>query len=160
MKELGFEPLAPPESGIRVPKRLDTYYFVLNTPRNWIFCPKYVGKLLKSTIPCADVRTYEKSLTGTYYDSQTPKTLRTVLDGFIGSSERVKLHYGDSDTGELWGDVEVGYLGRSSGFVSRPIILPNIRSSGGPEILDSCILIAEYANKNNGGVRYKHPRVK
>lgn len=100
-----------------------------------------------------------KQVGGTYYDERTPDAVVQVLERARTASRkyRLRLWYGDPATGKLWGDVETGYIGRSMGPIKVPLLIANNRSSGGPALLDHCIVKIAHANKSNGGVLYKHP---
>ena len=73
---------------------------------------------------------------------------------------RVRLHYGDTDTGRDWMDRYdvTGRIGRSMGPVKVPLVIANCRSMGGPAILENCIVRIRHANKKNGGDLYRHPK--
>jgi len=101
---------------------------------------------------------------GTFYHEQTPEKVIQVLNRFMSSASffctRLRLYYGDADSGKDWGERReslIGYVGRSTGDVKIPILLYNTRSSGGALILDDCIVKIEYASKKCGGVLYQHP---
>lgn len=94
---------------------------------------------------------------GTYYDARTPKPIIDVLEKSRRHRQRVRLHYGDTETGRDWlegYDVE-GCIGRSMGPVKVPLLIHNNRSLGGPEILDHCIVKLRSTGKH-GGILYQH----
>jgi len=106
-----------------------------------------------------------------WFCKDTPPRLRALLlrlwqrhrksVGCVG--ERMRFHYGDPKTGQLWGDVVVGYVGRSTGRVKIPLVVHNSRSYGGQGLLDDCILLVDEARKNRHGGRdvyYRHPNLK
>lgn len=55
---------------------------------------------------------------------------------------RVRLFIGDTVTGKCWHDEfgTVGTIGRSTGQVKCPLLIANVRSSGGFAILDHCVI--------------------
>ena len=83
-----------------------------------------------------------KTLNGTSYDVRTPDDLIKKLEDIRLCNERVRIFCGDPATGSLWPEEYgvTGRLGRSTGSVKIPLLINNARSSGGPAILDYCIL--------------------
>jgi hypothetical protein len=83
-----------------------------------------------------------KVANGTHYHLDTPDELVAILENARLNGTRLRLHYGDTATGQDWGDIHdvLGTLGRSCGPVKAPILLANSRSSGGGAILDHCIV--------------------
>jgi len=79
---------------------------------------------------------------GTYYHPDTPDALIKVLEDCRENKTRIIIDYGDTKTGESWGETHdiLGTIGRSSGPVRVPLLLHNARSAGGGAILDHCIL--------------------
>jgi len=80
---------------------------------------------------------------GTFYHEETPQEVIAILETNriqFPRKNRIALHYGDTKTGRPWGDVEEGYIGRSTGSIKIPLIINNRRSMGGSGILDHCIL--------------------
>lgn len=103
---------------------------------------------------------------GTTYHDDTPQEVIRILEcarlakfALYGQPYRLRLFYGDAKTGQAWGDVETGYIGRSMGPVRIPIVRYNCLSVGGPGILDNCIVRIEKARKEHGQtvVLYQHP---
>lgn len=95
---------------------------------------------------------------GTSYHIDTPKLVIDVLEHVRHSGQRVRLFYGDTDTGASWCDEYdiIGTIGRSTGRVSIPLMIASRRSLGGPAILDHCIVkIIDVASKR---VLYQHPK--
>lgn len=79
---------------------------------------------------------------GTYYDARTPAEVVRVLEQARHSRTRIRIHLGDTVTGRDWleeWDV-TGTVGRSMGPVKIPLMIASSRSSGGPGILDHCIV--------------------
>ena len=94
-------------------------------------------------------------INGTTYHKDTPLDLARLLEQARISNKRVRLFYGDTKTGRSWHEENdvCGYLGRSTGAVKIPLLIANSRSTGGPAILDHCIV----ALMVEGQWKYKHP---
>jgi hypothetical protein len=82
-------------------------------------------------------------INGTTYSSGTPEGVIRVLENARVTRYRIAIFYGDPATGKVWGDVEVGTVGRSMGPERIPIILKTSRSSGGGGILTDNIIRIE-----------------
>lgn len=95
---------------------------------------------------------------GTSYHDETSEEMMTLLESIRTHHVRVRFHWGNAKTGEDWGDtMDVrGKLLRSQGSVKVPILLHNISSSGGPAILDNCIV--KITETKGGKVLYQHPK--
>lgn len=95
---------------------------------------------------------------GTYYHIETPRQVIDVLESARHSKQRLRLHYGDQETGRDWLEEHdvVGYIGRSTGPIKVPLMIHNRRSLGGPALLDRCIIKIRSTGKH-GGVLYQHP---
>jgi hypothetical protein len=96
-----------------------------------------------------------KVINGTYYDPKTPDEVIKVLEHARQNHTRIRLYYGDTETGRSWleeYDVE-GHVGRSMGPIKIPILLHNARSIGGGGILTHCIVKIIVSSK----VLYQHP---
>lgn len=84
---------------------------------------------------------------GTFYNAETSDAVIRTLERLRHSGTRVRLFYGqqvsDSDAGPTIWDEEndvCGTVGRSSGQVKIPLLIPNVNSFGGGGILDSSIV--------------------
>jgi len=97
-----------------------------------------------------------RSIAGTYYHEETPIRVRAILDTAMNTGLRLRLFYGDTITGMSWFDENdmCGTIGRSSGPIKIPLIIANSRSTGGPGILDRCIVAIADAP---GRFVYRHP---
>lgn len=93
---------------------------------------------------------YRKTADGTFYHVATDPGLVRVLEACRHAGTRLRLTYGDPETGRLWGDADEGRLGRSMGPIRVPILLNNSRSSGGGAILDHCIVRVDHSNRRDG----------
>lgn len=92
---------------------------------------------------------------GTTYHRETPPELVKILEKIRISQTRCHFYYGDVETGRPWGDVETGRLGRSMGPMKVLITLPNLRSRGGPALLDHCVI--KITKTRGGACLYKLP---
>lgn len=87
-------------------------------------------------------KTYQESAIGTSYHKDTPQIVCRVLDAAIKSGQRLRVYYGDKETGKSWGEEfdTIGRVSRSMGPVKIPILVKTSRSLGGGGILDHCII--------------------
>lgn len=92
---------------------------------------------------------------GTCYRRDTPPHLARMLERFRQRGTRLRFVLGNQKTGREWGDVDVGYIGRSMGPISIPLVIYNRRSMGGAPLLDHCLVRVEHANKKEGGVIWR-----
>lgn len=83
-----------------------------------------------------------KVTNGTYYNKETPYQLIDILEKARHCKTRVRIFYGDTETGKSWNEEHdiIGTLSRSGGQIQVPILIHNSRSYGGPAILDHCII--------------------
>ena len=83
-----------------------------------------------------------KAVNGISYHISTPDDLINKLEQIRNRHERVVLHYGNVETGELWESAtpDRGTIGNSMGPVKIPLLIRTSRSYGGEGILDHCIL--------------------
>ena len=90
--------------------------------------------------------------------AKTNSGIVVLLNSLTESKQRVRLVYGDIDTGKDWlqeYDV-VGTIGKSTGTNQIPLLLSNSRSTGGGTILECCILkIVDVKSKK---VLYQHDK--
>ena len=96
-------------------------------------------------------------ISGTTYNDRTPSSLAELLNRLRESHSRVRIYYGDAQTGTAWGDILTGTISRSCGPIKIPILLCNRRSRGGEGLLEYCIVKIEHSNRNQGGIIYQHP---
>ena len=78
----------------------------------------------------------------TWYCLDTPDRVIQILDGAMKNHERIRIFYGDTETGRDWMEIydTIGYVGRSCGNVKIPLLIKNSRSIGGTGILDGSIV--------------------
>lgn len=96
---------------------------------------------------------------GTYYHQDTPAAVITILEQARRAGTRIRLRYGDTETGWDWLDefhVE-GRIGRSMGPVKVPILLARRTSIGGPALLEHCVVKIRQTGKS-GTTIYCHPK--
>lgn len=86
--------------------------------------------------------TYKILDSGTAYDVKTPDKVVNVLEAALKSRQRLKIYYGDTETGRDWNEEHgtTGKIGRSTGSIKIPLLIHNSRSYGGPALLDHCIV--------------------
>jgi hypothetical protein len=72
----------------------------------------------------------------------TPQELRNVIERAYSTQRRVRVHYGDKDTGRVWLEEldVIGRIGRSSGWLPCYLLCNNARSLGGGALLAERIL--------------------
>jgi hypothetical protein len=89
----------------------------------------------------------ERSADGTYFHQETPEAVRAALDAAIATNHRLRVFYGDPDSGRCWNDEfhTLGTVGRSTGPICVPILLANSRSVFGGVILDASIIGIQFA---------------
>lgn len=99
---------------------------------------------------------YRIAASGTAYHFETPPEVERALERLRRNRDWVHVHYGDIQTGRAWGDIETGRIGRSMGQIKVPLVIHNRRCTGGPALLDHCIVWIESSRKG-GEVYYRHP---
>ena len=91
-------------------------------------------------------------------NEKTSSRVATLLNNLNMSKQRVRIIYGDVNTGKDWleeYDV-IGTIGCSTGINKIPLLIKNSRSTGGGSILDHCILkIVDVKSKR---VLYQHEK--
>ncbi|WP_045364416.1 hypothetical protein [Methyloceanibacter caenitepidi] len=100
--------------------------------------------------------TFRRHEGGTYFNEKTPDDVKRALERARVNGERVRLFYGDTETGKAWLEEYgvAGTINRSTGPCKIPLIIASSRSHGGPAILDSCIV----AIRGRHGWLYRHPQ--
>lgn len=83
-----------------------------------------------------------KVANGTFYHESTPDAVIRILENSRMNNKRIRIFYGDRNTGRDWLEVydTIGTIGRSCGSRKIPLLIKNSRSSGGGAILDHCIV--------------------
>jgi len=84
---------------------------------------------------------YQRLPSGTCYHADTPETVIAILEKHRQNRRKIRLFYGDTQTGQSWLDEHdmVGCIGRSTGPIKVPLLVPP-GDSGGPALLDHCII--------------------
>jgi len=98
----------------------------------------------------------ERHESGTYYHAGTPHAIREILERSRCTGTRLRIWYGDKDTGKSWHDEYgmLGHVGRSGGRIQIPLLILTSRSIGGGALLDdSIVAIAD----RPGHFVYQHP---
>jgi len=103
-----------------------------------------------------------KIVNGTAYNNDTPDEVVKILESAIMDEDtRIRVCLGDSKTGRDWDEHYgvCGYIGRSTGEIKIPLMIPNSRSTGGPGLLDHCIVRIEkkFSDRKYYQV-YQHPK--
>ncbi|MBS3963766.1 MAG: hypothetical protein KGZ80_04570 [Methylomonas sp.] len=98
-------------------------------------------ELFESKLSNDNIIKYARLASGTCYHQETPDQVVRVLESCMKSGQIVRVFYGDTKTGQSWHDEfdMVGRIGRSTGSIKIPLIVPD-RDSGGPGLLDHCII--------------------
>jgi len=99
-----------------------------------------------------------KEINGMFFDKKTPDEVCYLLSNYCHTGKRLKIYYGDTQTGIDWHEEHdiIGTVGRSTGNIKIPLLIPNIRSVGGPGILSDCIIkIIDMKTKKT---IYQHPK--
>ena len=88
------------------------------------------------------VRYIKSNKTELCYHAETSKQIIELLDRYFLSRERLVFDFGDTRTGESWGEIHdiSGRIGRSTGVIKIPLLVYNERSYGGGGLLDNCIV--------------------
>ena len=93
----------------------------------------------------------------TEFHKDTPEEVKRILQEYCHTDKRLRLFYGDTQTGRDWGEENyaVGYVGNSMGPSKIPLLIANKRSMGGGGILDNCIVrMIDAGSKREV---YRHP---
>ncbi len=98
------------------------------------------GKSAAFTVDSTAHRIDYKIINGTAYHLQTSDELVRILELCRDGRTRVEFEYGDDLTGKLWGDIERGTIGRSTGKLQIPLVIKTKRSTAGGALLDHCIV--------------------
>ena len=86
--------------------------------------------------------TYGRNIQNGGWKHRENGELWKVLSSLVHSGRRVRIWYGDTETGASWNEeYEVaGTIGRSSGKIAVPLLVRNSRSHGGMALPDDCIV--------------------
>ena len=109
--------------------------------------------------------TYGKNIQNEGWKYKENEKLWKVLSSLVHSGRRVRIWYGDTETGRSW-NVEsefTGTIGRSTGKIAIPLLIKTSRSQGGGALLDDFIIRIDdikekrtiYKSDNFHGERYR-----
>lgn len=107
------------------------------------------------------MKTY-KIVNGTSYDARTPVEVVAILEQARQNRTRLHISLGETDDergrlGQDWLDEHGhGYIGRSTGSIKIPLLIHNMRSHGGPGLLDHCIV--RIRNSQGGRTLWQHEK--
>ena len=99
-----------------------------------------------------------KSKYGNSYLASTNPDVIDAIDSVMNKDIRIRFWYGDNNTGDSWVEENdtMGTVGRSTGDSKIPLLIKNIKSTGGSPILTHCIVkIVDITYKK---VLYVHPK--
>lgn len=93
----------------------------------------------------------------TWFSPGTPAPVREILERYRKSGQRIRLYYGDPETGRDWLEEydTIGQVGRSTGITKVPLLLTRRNASGGGAILDDCIVKLQDVETKR--VLWQHP---
>ena len=93
-------------------------------------------------------------MTITHFHEETTEQVKRVLLHAQANRLRIRLFYGDKDTGKSWHEENdvCGYIGNTTGSQKHAILRYNSRSIGGGMILDHCIVAIQCGKE----YLYKH----
>jgi hypothetical protein len=76
------------------------------------------------------------------FHENTPEEVKKILNQYVYNDIRLRLYYGDPDTGHDWMQEykTTGYIAKSRGHKPIPILMNNSQSQWGDAILDHCIV--------------------
>ncbi|MBU0501432.1 MAG: hypothetical protein KJ867_15625 [Gammaproteobacteria bacterium] len=83
---------------------------------------------------------------GTWYDPTTPEKVRKILETLRKRGEKVRIFYGDSESGRDWLEENdaLGHIGRSTGTLKIPLLVSDVCwtvawcGSSAPEMARRC----------------------
>lgn len=95
---------------------------------------------------------------GTWFAPGTPKAVEKILEDSRRSKQRLRITYGDGESGRIWSDrAMIGRISRSTGVLQIPLLISSRRSTGGYGLLSDCIVRIQ---ASPGGVElYRHPKL-
>ena len=98
---------------------------------------------------------------GTYYREGTPRAVINALETARQTGARIRLFYGDHETGASWNEENdvTGTVSRSTGAIKTPLLVASARSFGGGCILTDCIVCLHVNGREVYRSKlYKHTR--
>lgn len=98
----------------------------------------------------------EKIELGTWFDPDTHPEVKRQLELAIKGRYRLRIEYGDRETGQALGDRPMGgRISRSMGPMKVPLLIRRAGSYGGESILDACIV--KISETPGGRLLWQHP---
>ena len=95
---------------------------------------------------------------GTWFVPGTPKAVENILEASRRSKQRLRITYGDGETGRIWSDrAMIGRISRSTGVMQIPLLISSRRSTGGQALLTDCIVRIQESPV--GAELYRHPKL-
>lgn len=109
----------------------------------------------ETKLPNGHVINYVRVRSGTCYHRETSTTVISVLETLLKEGTQVRIFYGDTKTGQSWHDEwdVVGIIGRSTGSIKIPLLVPE-GEHGGSGLLDHCIIRIDSMHST----RYQHKK--
>jgi hypothetical protein len=97
---------------------------------------------ITTNVSAVDNKAYKVAESGTYYYPNTNDKVIEVLERCRIDKRRIQFFYGDVLTGRDWNEEHdtIGQVGRSTGPIKVPLLIPTSRSIGGGCILTDSIL--------------------
>ena len=115
---------------------------------------------ISSRFPVVVADTIYKLTDGTYWPVDMPDDVIALLLPYVGDREtRLVFDYGDTNTGQSWGEVwgTTGFIGRSMGPIKIPLLIFNNRSLGGSALSGNIVRVLTAKGKR---ILYQHPQYK
>lgn len=98
----------------------------------------------------------EKIDLGTWFDPDTHPEVKRQLELAMKGGYRLRIEYGDRDTGQAWSDrPEAGTISRSMGPMKVPLLIRRAGSYGGDAISDASIV--KISETPGGRLLWQHP---
>lgn len=114
-----------------------------------------MSEIFEQKLSNGNIIKYIRLPSGTCYHAKTPKKVINLLEKLRKECAEVRIFYGDAETGQSWHDEfdVVGHIGRSTGTIKIPLLVP-VGDSGGPGLLDHCIIRID----SRKGTLYQHKK--
>lgn len=135
---------------------MQNYYLILNTENNKKqgFNFGYTDQKPPETVEFTEKRL----VNGVEYSAELPDKVVQIIENCRLSNKayRLKFNWGDTKTGQDWGEVYdvAGYIGKSTGSRPIPLLVNNARSMGGGALSDAIVKISM---AKGGQVLWQHP---
>ena len=112
-------------------------------------------EIFESKLSDDNVIKYARLPSGTCYHQETTDQVIRLLEKLQNSGTEVRIYYGDTQTGQSWHDEfdVVGRIGRSTGSIKIPLLVPS-DDCGGSGLLDHSIIRID----SREGTLYQHKK--